>query len=576
LPPRSSRTRPGGTGGWRSSGASFAIFVTISFCYFGLAVARHPGRDLIGNGSDPEIFVWSIAWLPHALLHGLNPFYTRAIWAPGGFNLAWAATVPAAGLALAPLSLVVGPVVSFNVVAVLAPALAAWTAYLLCRYLTRAFWPSFLGGYLFGFSSYMLGQEEGHLQMTMVFVVPLVALLVLRFLDGELGGRGLAVQLGILLGLQLGLSIELAFTATLALVVALALGWWLVPERRPRLRSLVLPLAGAYGIGAVLASPLLYFLLTGFQSGSINPPGGAPADLLNFVIPTGIVALSHNWGLSGPPAHFLGNSAENGAYIGLPVLVMVVLFAWRRLGTPGGRFAVASLGVAAFASLGTSLHVDGNRMIWLPWKLLVRLPGFDNALPVRLALFTSLAFAAIVAMWAASRERLWLRVLLSAAAVIAIFPHFGHVPTLSGGYWNRGTSWPQFFSTGLYRACLRPNDTIFTFPFGPRGDSMLWQAETGFRFRLASGYVSVTIPKSFLSAPGAALLAANVPGTHMRDVLRLARDKGITAIIVDGKGGRESARWNTLLSRSITPRHLGGVFIYPLGRPLSPACRAAA
>ena len=71
--------------------------------------------------------------------------------------------------------------------AILLPALAAWTAFLLCRHLTGSFWPSFAGGYLFGFSSYMLGQELGHLHMTAVFLVPLAALVVLRFLEGALG-----------------------------------------------------------------------------------------------------------------------------------------------------------------------------------------------------------------------------------------------------------------------------------------------------------------------------------------------------------------------------------------------------
>src|SRR5208337_1892107 len=38
---------------------------------------------------------------------------------------------------------------------------------------TGAFWPSVLGGYIFGFSPYLLGEALGHLVCIAVFPVPL-------------------------------------------------------------------------------------------------------------------------------------------------------------------------------------------------------------------------------------------------------------------------------------------------------------------------------------------------------------------------------------------------------------------
>ena len=38
-----------------------------------------------------------------------------------------------------------GPIAACNVAATLMPALAGWTAFLLCRHLTSSFWPSFAG-----------------------------------------------------------------------------------------------------------------------------------------------------------------------------------------------------------------------------------------------------------------------------------------------------------------------------------------------------------------------------------------------------------------------------------------------
>src|SRR5438132_1425304 len=85
-----------------------------------------------------------------------------------------------ASLALAPITVLAGPVVAYNLAALAAPALAGWGAFLLCRQVTRSFWPSVAGGYLFAFSSYEIGQMgAGHLNLTLVFALPLAAYLVL-------------------------------------------------------------------------------------------------------------------------------------------------------------------------------------------------------------------------------------------------------------------------------------------------------------------------------------------------------------------------------------------------------------
>ena len=138
--------------------------------------------------------------------------------------------MPGLALVFAPLTFLVGPVAAYNVAAVLMPALAAWTAFLLCRYLTGAVVPSLVGGYVFGFSSYEIEHAgRGHLNLTSIFLVPLAALVVLRYLDGRIGERGVVVRLAPLVAFQLLISTEVALTFTLALALALAP----VPRVRP-------------------------------------------------------------------------------------------------------------------------------------------------------------------------------------------------------------------------------------------------------------------------------------------------------------------------------------------------------
>ena len=48
-----------------------------------LRLVSHPGRAILGSGRDPQIFVWSFAWWPHAIGTWQNPFVTHAIYAPG-------------------------------------------------------------------------------------------------------------------------------------------------------------------------------------------------------------------------------------------------------------------------------------------------------------------------------------------------------------------------------------------------------------------------------------------------------------------------------------------------------------
>ncbi|HYA08140.1 MAG TPA: hypothetical protein VEG24_01035, partial [Gaiellaceae bacterium] len=402
---------------------ALALYTAVAFLAFGLRPLTDPTSDYVGGGYDPQVFIWAFGWWPHAILHGENPFVTHAVWAPDGINLAWTTTVPGLALLFSPLTLAVGAIASYNVAAVLMPALAAWTAFLLCRHLTRRLWPSLVGGYLFGFSSYMLGQiQSGHMQVSSVFLVPLVALVVLRYVEDELDARGLVVRLAPLLALQLLFGTEVAFTLTLALACSLLLGIAVAPRSRRRLLTLLAPLAGAYVLAGILTAPFVYYLLTGFQTRAIHPPQDYVTDLLNFVVPTRLSLSGQGWAesISG---HFPGNDGERGAYLGVPTLLIVGWFAWKRWRTASGRFLVGTFLLAALAALGSVLTIDGNRSLPLPWEHVGSRPLFNNVLVERLPLYVWLAAAVMVSLWTAARGRGLLQWLLPALAVVTIAPY---------------------------------------------------------------------------------------------------------------------------------------------------------
>src|SRR2546423_4445732 len=132
-------------GRYRTPLAVLGGYVVLSLVFFGAPVLRAPGTVALGAGKypdDPSLFMWMLAWWPHAVAHGLDPLVTRLLFAPDGFNLTWTTSIPGPSLAVAPITLLAGPVVSYNVLALLAPALSAFTAFLLCRHVTGRTWPA--------------------------------------------------------------------------------------------------------------------------------------------------------------------------------------------------------------------------------------------------------------------------------------------------------------------------------------------------------------------------------------------------------------------------------------------------
>ena len=120
--------------------AAFVIYATAWVVHYVPALVLHPGLPQLDQTSmDPNSFVWNLEWWPYALTHGVDPLVTNIIGAPAGFNLSWLTTVPAIALIGAPITAIFGPIVTFNLLTVAAPPVAAWAAFVLCRRLTGRF-----------------------------------------------------------------------------------------------------------------------------------------------------------------------------------------------------------------------------------------------------------------------------------------------------------------------------------------------------------------------------------------------------------------------------------------------------
>ncbi len=466
---------------WWHDVCVFVGFAVVSVAYFGSTVWRHPGRTLLGTGQDNEIFAWAFAWWPHAILHGTNPFVTHALYAQDGANLAWVTSVPILAMVATPLTLAFGPVASFNVVVLLLPAVGGWAAYRLCFVLTGSIWASVIGGYLYGFSSFILAHQLlGHVHLTANFVLPLVALAFVRFFRGEVSRRAFALRLGVLIAVQLYISTEVAFTLTLMLAIALAIVAVFVRSARGRLRDVLPWLAAGYGLAAVIAAPLLaYIVVGGFgEHGFAYDPTGT--DLTNLVVPPPLNATA---GDIFPSIEIHFDEHDDALFVGIPALVIVALYVWRRRRSGWGYALLSFLGISIVFALGSKLHVKGNALLVLPWRIVEHAPGFENVSKPRFGEYVGFVTAVTVALWTGqTRGRIFTRpYILPVLAVVALVPAFWHDPP------TYRPPRPAFFTTGAYKSCLT-GETIALFPHD--GDANMIQAGTGFRFRVAGGYLT--------------------------------------------------------------------------------------
>ncbi len=223
--------------------------------------------------------------------------------------------------------------------------------------------------------------------------------------------------------------------------------------------------------------------------------------------------------------HFRGGDAERGAYLGLPTLAIVAWHGIRTWRSATTRLLLALLGTAALVTLGTGVAVRGRVRLWLPWSLVARAPVFDNVLPVRIALFCSLAAAVIVAIWTASR-RGWTSWALPLLAVAALVP-----AVWRADYRMHPERW-AFFTDGTYKtACIQRNENVAIFPFGFWGNSMLWQAETGFWFRMAEGYLLPDPPPANLADPLIRKLTYTTENPTVPEILGFVRRKQVDRIL---------------------------------------------
>ncbi|HVA39083.1 MAG TPA: hypothetical protein VNF49_00340 [Candidatus Binataceae bacterium] len=588
-----SGTAATGAVGFRGGAAALLIYLGLSMLLFGRALGGGLSSFYVGNGPDPPQSIWFLAWWAHALANHVNPLFTHAVWAPAGFNLAWTTNIPlAAGLMLV-VTRTLGAVAAYNILCLLCPAVVGWAAFVLCRHIVREFAPALLGGFVFGFSPYLVCKLLGNIDLALVPMLPLAAYLTLRALDETICRRTFIVLLALVLGAQFLLFIETFATMTLSAAIAIAIALLVTGESdRSRIRALIGPIALSYALAMTLLAPYLYYLFAfGFPHGAIWSTNTGSIDLLNFLVPVPTNALGCFDAMRAISMNFRAGIYDTDAYLGL-TLVVAIAMAWRRWHEPAVRLLILFAAAIGVLAMGSWMQVGGHFIVPMPWMIVSALPLIAKAMPARLAVYMFLAIAILCAMWMSARppgapDRTAIRWLAGTLVALSL------LPSLDASFWATTLATPEFFSAGLYRQYLQPGETVVILPYGFEGDGMLWQALCAFHFRMAGGYTGFAppIPAEYERWPivGALYDVAPIPdaGGQFKAFLK-SHDVG--AVIFAGEGDhaidvshaagpgiwhrgpiapRDREVWRMILDGLDVPaQNLGGVTLYQLPEQL--------
>jgi hypothetical protein len=474
------RPRRKGIVEWLLALAVGAALVT-TLTYPTVPLMSQVGRVDTGDG---RYSIWNIAWVGHALLTNPAHLLNANIFSPHRGTLAYSELNLVAGVfGLPAYALTKNAFAATNSAIAIGLLLSFLCTWALVRRLTQSAGAGIVAGTIYSFSPYLLG-HTAHVQLQMVFVVPLVFLALHRLVDQPTWGRSV----------QLGLAVALS---------GLACGYYGIYG------GLALGLAAIFfgsrdlkywrGLGVALVTAVIFvapvfiaFRRARAESGGnpdikLEQSFGHSATLLNY-LESG--AWAHEWwrpalGLTKPDPVFPGITAL------VLVLVLVGAVLLRRADGLSKRwiFGYLTIGaVALWASLGPAAHLYTVLYQFVPAVDLLRAPArFSVVVQLAVAVLAGFAVSRIGKQW-------W----IAAALTLLVAAESGaKTPTWGWPSWTlpRINAFPQAY----HQLAKMPPGVVVEFPFAydpgnfhNHTESML--NSTVHWLPLVNGYSDVTPP----------------------------------------------------------------------------------
>lgn len=143
----------GGTAERFCRAAIVPLAYTLLAIVFTYPLSLHPADHVMSQGTDANLFIWTLAWDVHAFVHHPLSIFDANIFYPFRHTLAYSENLIGSALLVAPVMWITGnPVLTMNVAALITVPLCAWGAYLLARQLGIGRWGAAIAGLVYGFA----------------------------------------------------------------------------------------------------------------------------------------------------------------------------------------------------------------------------------------------------------------------------------------------------------------------------------------------------------------------------------------------------------------------------------------
>jgi hypothetical protein len=577
---------------------AFAVYLAISVLLWWNVWSTHPTGVTSCACGDASLFLWFLEWPAYAIAHAHNPFYSTALFHPGGIDLLSNTSVLAVGIVLTPVTWLFGPVATLNVASTLGPALSALAMFWLLRRWVRWDPAAFAGGLVFGFSPFVfVNVAGGHLMTSVLVLVPLIVGCLDELYIRQKGKPALVGGiLGLLAALEFFISTEvLVIVGICAIVGSVLLAVYAVLTDRgallQRFPYVVRGLAVAAMVAIVLLAYPLWFALDG------------PAHFSGLVWPNlrpgiaGGISLDNLWQVHSQTVlrnvmrvvgGYEGPALPEAEYLGLGILVVagVGVACWWR----DTRLWFFGL----FTCIAIALSLGVNNPYWVPWRLLVHIPLVRSSVPGRFMIVATLNIATVLAI-VVDRTRSSIRDLsgrilghrtdatsvrhgsnLFASLIAVGVAAVGIVPIASALATNtplaaEKVELPRWFADAGPHLTSHQVVLAYPAPFTLVQSAMAWQAVDGLHFAMAGGGGPGGLPSragkeraglEVIAAASFSLLGA--PGATEANILAVRealQGWGVTIVVVPDPTGLPRYEVGTNPALAI------GLFTLAVGRP---------
>jgi len=483
---------------WRASLTLAGVYYLVGALLVTWWLWRDPASRMVaGNYNDTDQMAWFFRYDATSISHFRLPaLATTGMNAPQGVNVMWNTFMLLPGALLTPVTLLAGPQTSLTILMTAGFAGSALAMFAVLRRWAVTTRAAALGGAVYGFSPALLHSAIGHYDLQFAVFLPLIVDGAFRLLTGRASPVRGGVCLGLLVTAQLMINEEMLFdTAVTGLIMALVL-----IRRLPALKPAIKGFAVALGVTVLLAGYPLWEQFFGPipQQGSPFTLDYFKNDLSGLVTPSSLMVF-HTSGSAAAAASFQGQLPEYLAYLGIPLIIVLVAAAVRFWRMPVVRALAVAWVVTELLSLGGTLLAAGHdySAVKLPWYWVQGLSLLASVIPDRFSILADGAAAALLAFavdaavplvrdrvpaLAAGRRPVMAVMSVAILAILPIVPK--PLPVTAATPLPAG--WSQAFAD--LRLPASANVLVVPIPSATFTSALRWQADTGVPRSMVGGY----------------------------------------------------------------------------------------